>query len=179
MYWSNELWFLISPFYKIGFRNIKEQENDIKKNKSVHKSSIIYHNEVEHYDEEQNSEDYPVNSFLTAEVYFKKITPQSLRMSGDHKLKEGDVIVRTMECTNRDEIIFFTNMQRAYKVRLHEFDDTKTSVLGDYLPSKLSMDDGEQVIFMMLPSDYKGYLFIAFDNGKRSEERRVGKECRV
>ncbi len=145
---------------------IKELEQVIKKYKCERKSTIVYHGDVEHYNEEQNIEDYPVNIFLTKEGYFKKITPQSLRMSGEHKLKEGDEIAQTFETSNKQEIIFFTNQHKAYKARLHEFEDTKTSVLGDYLPSKLSMDEDEQVIFMMLPDDFKGNLFIVFENGK-------------
>ena len=104
--------------------------------------------------------------FMTREGYFKKITPQSWRMSQDHKLKEGDEVVWSIEATNKSEIIFFTSMQQAYKARLYDFDDSKASVLGDYLPAKLGMDEGETPLYAMLPGDYKG------QHGRRVPERQ-------
>ncbi len=121
---------------------------------------------VTEFAEEDHIEDYPVLLFLTREGYFKKITPQSWRMSQDHKLKEGDEVVWTAEATNKSEIIFFTSMQQAYKARLYDFDDSKASVLGDYLPAKLGMDEGETPLYAMLPGDYKGSMVVAFQNGK-------------
>ena len=161
-----ELESIVKYVSKIKMIIIKQLEKIIKKYSCPRKSSIIADHEVEHYDESQSIEDYPVNVFVTKEGYFKKITPLSLRMGGDHKLKEGDEISQTFECTNKSEIIFLTNMQQAYKAKLYEFDDCKASVLGDYLPSKLGMEEGESPIFAFLPGDYSGMLIYVFENGK-------------
>lgn len=140
-----------------------------KKYKAPRKSTIVYEHEVEAYVEEEHIEDYPVSIFLTSEGYFKKITPQSLRMSGEQKLKEGDSISATAECTNKSELIFITDKAQAYKCRLHEFDDGKASLLGDYLPQKLQMSDGERVLFIFLPDDYEGHLLYVYENGKAAK----------
>ncbi len=137
-----------------------------KKYKTPRRTAIIYEDQVEQYDEEDQIEDYPVHIFLTREGYFKKITPQSLRMSGEQKVKEGDAVQMTVECTNKSELIFLTDKVQAYKCRLHEFDDGKASLLGDYLPQKLQMSDGERVIFCFLPGDYSGHLLYVYENGK-------------
>ena len=137
-----------------------------KKYKTPRRTAIIYEDQVEQYHEEDQIEDYPVHIFLTREGYFKKITPQSLRMSGEQKVKEGDAVQMTVECTNKSEIIFLTDKVQAYKCRLHEFDDGKASLLGDYLPQKLQMSDGERVIFCFLPGDYSGHLLYVYENGK-------------
>ena len=110
--------------------------------------------------------DYPVHLFFTRDGYFKKITPLSLRMSGEQKLKENDEIVTTVETTNNSDLLFFTNKCQVYKAKVHEFADTKASVYGDYIPAKLSMDEGEQAVFMLNTKDYAGYLMFAFENGK-------------
>lgn len=140
-----------------------------KKYSMPRRTSIVYEHEVEEYDEAEQIEDYPVTVFLTGDGYLKKITPQSLRMSGEQKLKENDVIVRTVECTNKTELIFLTDKMQAYKCRLHEFDDGKASLLGDFLPQKLQMSDGERVIFMFLPEDYEGWLLYVYENGKAAK----------
>ena len=111
-------------------------------------------------------EDYPVTVFLSREGYFKKITPQSLRMSGEQKYKEGDGPGQQAEATNAAEVMFFTDRCQVYKTRLSEFGDSKASVLGDYLPAKLGMDEGESVVYMVLPGDYSGHLLFFFENGK-------------
>ena len=117
--------------------------------------------------EEDDTPDYPVNLFFTREGYFKKITPQSLRMSSEQKYKEGDGPFLQWEGSNRDELLVFTDRQQCYKARLSDFDDAKASVLGDYLPTKLKMDAGENVIFMVLPgADYAGSLLFFYENGK-------------
>ena len=121
---------------------------------------------MEEFDEEEETPDYPVTVFLSREGYFKKITPQSLRMSGEQKYKEGDGPAQTFETTNRAEVMFFTDKCQVYKSRLSEFDDSKASVLGDYLPSKLGFDEGESVRFLVLPGDYSGHIFFFFENGK-------------
>ena len=130
------------------------------------KTTILYADEVEEPEEEDDTPNYPVNLFMTHDGYFKKITNQSLRMSSEQKLKEGDTLVFTAEAQNNDEIIFLTNLQAAYKARLSEFEDAKASVLGDYLPAKLGMEDGEAPVFAFMPGDYKGNLVYVFENGK-------------
>ncbi len=145
---------------------IKGLEEIIKKYDTPRKTQIIYSEEVEEFNEEETVEDYPVHVFLSKEGYFKKITPLSLRMSGEQKYKENDSLRETFEMTNRGELMFFTDKGQVYKARLSDFADTKASVLGDYLPSKLGMDEGEQVVFMCNPGDYKSHLIFVFENGK-------------
>ena len=130
------------------------------------KTTIVYAHEIETVEEEEEAPQYPVHIFLSREGYFKKITPQSLRMSGEQKFKEGDSLRQSFETTSNAEIMFFTDKAQVYKTRLGEFDDTKASVLGDYLPGKLKMDSGENVIYAVLPGDYSGSLLFFFENGK-------------
>ena len=115
---------------------------------------------------DEPAEEYPVHVFLSREGYFKKITPQSLRMSGEQKFKEGDSLRQTFETTSNAEILFFTDQRQIYRTRLSEFDDAKASVLGDYLPAKLSMDPGETVIYAILPGDYSASILFVYENGK-------------
>ena len=131
------------------------------------RSEIIYAQEIEENEEEIEAvPDYPVTLFFTKEGYFKKITPLSLRMSGEHKLKENDEIIATVETSNSVELLFFTNKCQVYKSRASEFDDTKASVLGDFVGSKLQMEEGETAIFMAVVKEYKGYMLFFFQNGK-------------
>ena len=131
------------------------------------RSEIIYSQEIEEEQEEaEEIPDYPVTLFFTKEGYFKKITPLSLRMSGDQKLKESDEIVSTVETTNNTELLFFTDQCQVYKSKVSDFDDTKASVLGDFVPSKLMMDEGESAISMVVLKEYKGYMLFFFENGK-------------
>ena len=113
--------------------------------------------------------DYPVCLFFTRDGYFKKVTPQSLRMSGEQKLKEGDEIAQTVETTNAKELLFFTDKCQVYKTRASEFDDTKISLLGDYVPAKLDMDGTERPIYMAVVDDYSGYMLFFFENGKAAK----------
>ena len=145
---------------------IKTLEDIIKKYDTPRKTDIIYQHEVEEYAEEESVPDYPVHLFVTQHSYFKKITPQSLRMSNEHKLKEGDAISQSLEAKNNGELLIFTNLCQVYKVKISDFEDTKASVLGDYLPAKLGMDEGEQVVFVCDPDGYKGNLLFVFENGK-------------
>ncbi len=145
---------------------IKDLQTVIKKYGKNRSTDIIFEDEIEVFVEEEHIEDYPVNLFLTKSGYFKKITPLSLRMGGEHKLKEGDVISQTIEATNKTELLFFTDKFQVYKAKVHEFDDTKASVLGDYIPTKQSMDEGENVVFMVATIDYSGYVIVCFNNGK-------------
>ncbi len=129
------------------------------------KSEIIYDADEE---EEVLEEvpDYEVNLFFTRDGYFKKITPLSLRMSGEQKLKEGDVLVSSVNTRNTAEILFFTDQCQVYKSRASEFDDTKASALGDFVPSKLGFDKDEKPVYMAVTGDYKGYMLFFFENGK-------------
>ncbi len=145
---------------------IDELRAVIKKYPTTRRTSIVYEHEVDEYDETQSIDDYPVHLFMTREGYFKKITPQSLRMSGEHKLKDGDEIAFSLESRNAAEVIFLTNRCQAYKARLHEFDDSKASVLGDFLPQKLGMEEGEVPVWVFLPGDYTSHLLFIFENGK-------------
>jgi DNA gyrase subunit A len=133
------------------------------------KTAIIYQDEVKEYVHEEHIDDYPVNVFLTRGSYFKKITPLSLRMGSEHKLKEGDEIIQSFEAKNKDEILFFTNRCQVYKSHLHEFDDSKASVLGDFLPGKLDMDEGEEAVFAALENPSDGYFLFFFENGKAAK----------
>ena len=130
------------------------------------RTTIVYGHELPVYEEEQ-AEEYSVHIFLSREGYFKKISPQSLRMSSDQKFKEGDSLRQSFETTSNAEIMFFTDQHQVYKTRLGEFEDSKASVLGEYLPAKLGMDPGESVIYAVLPgTDYAGALLFFFENGK-------------
>lgn len=130
------------------------------------KSILIYADEIQTAEEEEEAPDYSVNIFYTKEGYFKKILPQSLRMSSEQKLKEGDSVAYSNECSNNDELLFFTDKAQVYKTKVNEFKETKASTLGDYVPAKLNMDEGENSIYAVNTKDYKGYMVFAFENGK-------------
>ena len=148
-------------------RIIIDELTEVRKKYAVpRRTEIVYSHEIEEEPEEDAPEDYPVHLFLSREGYFKKITPQSLRMSGEQKYKEGDGPSQYFEATNNTELMFFTDKQQVYKTRASEFGETKASLLGDYLPGKLGMDAGENVIFLCLPGDYSGSLLFAFENGR-------------
>ncbi|MCL2588646.1 MAG: DNA topoisomerase (ATP-hydrolyzing) subunit A [Oscillospiraceae bacterium] len=127
---------------------------------------IVYADEITTYEIETEVPDYSVTLFLSREGYFKKITPQSLRMSAEQKYKEGDGPSQQLEATNRDEILIFTDQCQVYKTRASDFADAKASILGTYLPTELGMEDGENVIHMHVPGDYQGNLLFFFQNGK-------------
>ena len=130
------------------------------------KTEILYEHQQLELPEEEPEAEYPVRLFLSREGYLKKITPQSLRMSGEQKYKEGDGPRQSFETTSNAELMLFTDRCQVYKVRLGEFEDSKASVLGDYLPAKLRMEDGESVIYALLPGDYSGSLLFLYENGK-------------
>ncbi|MGI6746363.1 MAG: DNA gyrase subunit A [Acutalibacteraceae bacterium] len=133
------------------------------------KSEIIYPADEDDERPKEQISDYPVNLFFTQEGYFKKITPLSLRMGGEHKLKEGDRIIQTLEASNSCDLLFFTDKQQVYKSRACDFEDTKASVLGDFVGSKLEFDDDEKAIYMAVTTDYKGYMLFFFENGKSAK----------
>lgn len=145
---------------------VKELKEIAEKYGQPRKSIIIYEDIVSYTEEKDDVPDYPVNLFFTKEGYFKKITPQSLRMSSNHKLKDGDEIVQNCEFSNNGELLFFTDKCQVYKAKAADFTDTKASALGEYVPAKLGMDEGENAVYMVATKDYKGILLFAFENGK-------------
>lgn len=145
---------------------VKELKEIAEKYGQPRKSIIIYEDIVSYTEEKDDVPDYPVNLFFTKEGYFKKITPQSLRMSSNHKLKDGDEIAQTCEFSNNGELLFFTDKCQVYKAKAADFADTKASALGEYVPAKLGMDEGENAMYMVATKDYKGMLLFAFENGK-------------
>ncbi|WP_419575093.1 DNA gyrase subunit A [Ruminococcus sp.] len=145
---------------------VKELKEIAEKYGQPRKSIIIYEDTISYTEEKDDVPDYPVNIFFTKEGYFKKITPQSLRMSSNHKLKDGDEIAQTCEFSNNGELLFFTDKCQVYKAKAADFTDTKASALGEYVPAKLGMDEGENAVYMVATKDYKGMLLFAFENGK-------------
>lgn len=145
---------------------IQELKNVSKKYSAERKSEILYEYSDYNENEEDQVADYPVTLFLSRDGYLKKIKTSNLRMSGEQKVKEGDEIIRTTECSNADELLFFTDKQQVYKSKVNDFPDSKASVLGEFCPSKLEMEEDESVVYMALLTEYKGYMIFAFENGK-------------
>ncbi len=146
---------------------IKELEEVKKKYALPRRTDIVYDHQLqETADPEEDIPDYPVHLFFSKEGYLKKITPQSLRMASDQKYKEGDGPFLQWEATNREELLVFTDKQQCYKTRLSDFEDTKASALGDYLPTKLGMEPEEKALWACLPGDYTGQILFFFENGK-------------
>lgn len=146
---------------------VNELSDVVKNYDKPRRSEIIYTSNID--DESEPDEEipnYPVTLFFTKEGYFKKITPQSLRMSGEQKLKENDEIIETVEAANNTELLFFTDKCRVYKAKAADFDDSKASVLGDYVASKLEMEPDENAVYMAVTTDYKGFMLFFFENGK-------------
>lgn len=145
---------------------ISELQNVIKKYDKGRRSEILYDIPEETENDEPEIPDYPVTVFISKEGYLKKIKTANLRMSGEQKVKEGDAIERSEECSNKDELLVFTSMHQVYKAKLDDFPDTKASVLGEYLPAKLEMEEGETVRYTAVVKEYKGYMIFVFENGK-------------
>ena len=160
---------ILSDPKKVNNIIIDELKEVSQKYDQPRRSEILYISESFEAEPEEEIPDYPVTLFFTREGYFKKITPLSLRMSGEHKLKEGDEIVLTKESHNNVELLFFTDRCQVYKSRASDFDDTKTSVMGDYIPTKLGFDDGENAIFMAVLENYNGSMLFFFENGKAAK----------
>ncbi|MBD5159531.1 MAG: topoisomerase IV [Ruminococcus sp.] len=150
---------------KIIINELKE----VIKNYSQPRKSLISDYTEQDVEITDDTPDYPVNIFVSASGYFKKITPQSLRMSSEHKLKDGDYIIQNFEVTNKTELIFFTDRQQVYKSRASAFDDTKASVMGDYIPAKLSFSEDETLKTLIPTTDYSGYIIFFFENGKATK----------
>lgn len=145
---------------------ISELQNVIKKYDTGRKSEILYEIPEDIESEEPEVADYPVTVFLTHGGYLKKIKTANLRMSGEQKVKEGDAVARSVECSNKDELLVFTSKHQVYKAKLDDFPDTKASVLGEYLPGKLEMEEGETALYTAVISKYQGYMIFVFENGK-------------
>ncbi len=145
---------------------LTEQAEVAKKYVQPRRTSISYEPTGDYVEEEEAIPDYPVSIFYTAEGYFKKITPQSLRMSGEQKLKENDSIIFTRECKNDTQLLFFTNQRQVYKARANDFEDGKASLIGDYVASKLEMAEGETPVAFASTDDYSGHILFFYDNGK-------------
>ena len=160
-----ELEDLLGSDKKIKAVICKELEAVSAKYGQPRKTLLIFDHEQEEPDE-PDVPDYPVTVFISREGYFKKITPQSLRMSGEQKFKEGDGLLLSRETTNSTELLVFTDRCQVYKTRLSDFDDGKASILGDYLPGKLGFDEGESFFAAIFPGDYTGNLLFVFENGK-------------
>ncbi len=159
---------ILADMKKVRRIIIKELEEVSKKYGMPRKTVLLSMSEVKQAEEDEEEEipDYPCTLFFTNEGYFKKITPASLRMSSEHKLKEGDAIMKAVETTNRMELLFFSDKAAVYKSRASAFGDTKASSMGDYIPAKLKFDAGEAAKYMAVTSDYKGYMLFFFENGK-------------
>ncbi len=161
-----ELESILASKTKVSNIIVKELSDVAEKYGQPRKSMIIYADEIEDVEIEEEIPDYPVHLFFSEEGYFKKITPQSLRMSGEQKLKEGDKNIVEMESTNSAELLFFSDQAKVYKMKVNEFADTKASVLGEYIPAKAQMEEDEKAIAMIVTKDYSGFLLFCFENGK-------------
>ena len=157
---------ILSDPRKISRIIISELKNVIKNYAQPRRTLLLMHEEIQPFTEETVIDNYPVNLFFTREAYFKKITPQSFRMSSEQYLKEGDEVIQHTEGSNTDHLLFFSDKGQVYKSRACEFEDTKASVLGDFVPAKLGMDEGENALYMAVTPDYEGYLLFFFENGK-------------
>ena len=148
---------------------IAELKDVIKKYGKERRSDILYVAEIEEDEAEEEIPDYAVNLFFTKDGYFKKITPLSLRMGGEHKLKENDMILQSFETTNNNDLLFFTNKHLVFKAKVSDFAESKASVLGDYIPTKLEFEEGETPVYMVLTKDYAGFMMFFFENGKTAK----------
>lgn len=148
---------------------IEELGEVSKKYGKPRKTQFYYADDVQEYVEIDEVADYKCTVFLSKSGYFKKITPQSLRMANTQKLKDGDVICQEIEITNKSDILFFTDSATVYKSKASQFDDTKASALGDYIPATLGFDSEENVRYMVPTVDYQGYMIFVFENGKAAK----------
>lgn len=162
----NELEGILSSKSKVKGIIVKELKEVSDKYGQERRSKILYVDDEAFEDFTEEIPDYPVHLFFTKEGYFKKITPQSLRMSSEHKLKEGDAVITDVEATNNTELLFFTDSCQVYKCKASDFADTKASVLGEYIPAKLNMAEGENAVAMVSTKNYEGIILFGFENGK-------------
>ncbi len=154
---------------KVNSIIISELQRVSKEYGAPRKSMLLYADDLQEQQEEEEIPQYPVHLFFTKEGYFKKITPLSLRMSGEQKLKEGDQILQQEEGSNTMDLLFFTNRCQVYKAKASDFPDTKASVMGEYIPARLGMEEGESVLYMAAVQEYTGYVLFFFENGKAAK----------
>jgi len=149
---------------------VKQLEGIAKKYGCDRRTLLVDEGEVEHYDEEQHIEDFALTLFFTRDNYIKKVSAASLRSSGsEHKLKEGDAIIQELETSNRAELLLFSDRCNVYKLRLNDLADSKISLMGEYLPNVLQMEDGERILFIHPTADYSGNLLFCYESGKMSK----------
>ncbi len=158
---------------------IEELKDVAKKYGQVRKTLLYYPGDIDREEIKEEVPEYPVHLFFSHEGYFKKITPQSLRMSGEQKLKEGDWISQEIQSTNAAQLLFFTDRCQVYKADVSDFSDTKASVLGDFIPAKLGMEEGESAIYMAVTKDFSGYMLFFFENGKAAKVELAGYETKT
>ncbi len=170
---------ILADSRKIDRMIIDQLQAVAKKHGKPRLSQIVYEAPATAAMEEEEIPDYPVHLFFTREGYFKKITPQSLRMSGEQRLKEGDLVVQECEATNTAHLLFFSDKGQVYKAQAADFEDTKASVMGDYIPAKLGMDEGESAVYMAVTADYKGFMFFVFENGKAAKVEMAAYETKT
>lgn len=158
---------------------IIEELKNVSKKFAVPRKTLLYYPSAAEALVVEEVPDYPVHLFFTREGYFKKITPQSLRMSGEQKLKDGDEVIQTMESQNTAELLFFTDRCQVYKAKVCDFEDSKASIMGDYIPAKLGFDEGEQALYMAYTLDYSGYMLFFFENGKATKVELSGYQTKT
>lgn len=157
---------ILSSKSKVKKIIINELNEIAKKHGQDRKTQLVFPSDEPEIEVKAEIPSYPVTYFFTKEGYFKKITPLSLRMGGEHKLKDGDMLTQSIEADNTSHLLFFSNASQVYKSRGSDFDDTKASVLGDYVASKLEFDKEESAVYMAVTDDYSGYMIFVFENGK-------------
>ncbi len=165
----NELEGILGSKSRVKSIIIRELEEVANRYGQPRRTMLLYADEIEETQVKEEIPDYPVTLFFSREGYFKKITPQSLRMSGEQKLKEGDEIVLQAEATNSTDLLFFSDKAQVYKLKASDFEDSKASVLGDYIPAKAQMDEGEKAFSMAFTKDYDGFMLFLFENGKAAK----------
>ena len=162
----NELKNILNDDKKVKNIIISELKDVIKKYGEPRKTQFFYPEDIDTAKVEEAVPEYPCTIFLSKSGYFKKITPQSLRMASEQKYKEGDDLLQQLETNNNSDVLFFTSAQQVYKSKLSAFEDTKASLLGDYVPAKLAFDSNEDIVYMANTADYSGYMIYIFENGK-------------
>lgn len=166
----DELQSILDSERKIKGLIIKQLEGIAKKYGKDRRTELVSDDAVQEYKEDNFIEDYPLTLFVTREGYIKKVSALSLRMTtAEHKLKEDDEIVQTMETVNKSELLFFTNRCIVYKMKTYELADTKVSNMGEYLPGLLGLAEGERVVYTVVTTDYQGMLLFSFINGKMAK----------
>ena len=174
-----ELQEILDNVRKVEAIIIAELREIAKKHGQPRNSMLYYPTEQDSEHEREEVPDYPVHIFFSKEGYLKKITPQSLRMSAEQKLKDGDEIAQSFESSNAAQLLFFTNKQQVYKADASDFNDQKASVMGDYIPARLGMDEGEVPVYLVVTKDYAGWMLFFFENGKVAKVELSGYQTKT